>query len=306
MTARDVKFSFERVVKLNSPMKPHWELLDRVELEDDYTGVIVFKRPDAAVWLVPLPHAAGQIVSEEAVLRANKDGGDFGMKPPAFSGPYVLADWKPNQYTILTRNPDWSGLRPGFDEIRIFPIPDVKAAERAYQAGDVDLTSISVESLASFRSNPPPGSEIVQKPSTGYVWVGINMDHPKLKDINVRKAIQWAIDVPQILDVAYAGQAVLATGTVPPELSDIVRRRSSRRKAIAKAKEFMEKAGVTDLTLSIDCLNDSTSSTIAQTVQAQLSQIGISLEVQPEIPVRSGRSEWNRKETTGRMCSYSS
>ncbi|RUW84813.1 MAG: peptide ABC transporter substrate-binding protein [Mesorhizobium sp.] len=282
MTARDVKFSFERVVKLNSPMKPHWELLDRVELEDDYTGVIVFKTPDAAVWLVPLPHAAGQIVSEEAVLRANKDGGDFGMKPPAFSGPYVLADWKPNQYTILTRNPDWSGPRPGFDEIRILPIPDVKAAERAYQAGDVDFTSISVESLASFRSNPPPDSEIVQKPSTGYVWVGINMDHPKLKDINVRKAIQWAIDVPQILSVAYAGQAVLATGTVPPGVV------GHREKALippegdlAKAKEFMQKAGVTDLTLSIDCLNDTTSSTIAQTIQAQLSQIGISLEVQP-------------------------
>lgn len=50
----------------------------------------------------------------------------------------------------------------------------------------------------------------------------------------------------------------------------------------------MEKAGVSDLTLTIDCLNDSTSSTIAQTVQAQLSQINISLEVQP----RDSSSFW--------------
>ncbi|TIN74618.1 ABC transporter substrate-binding protein [Mesorhizobium sp.] len=283
MTARDVKFSFERVIKLNSPMKPHWDLLDRVELEDDYSGVIVFKTPDAAVWLVPLPHAAGQIVSEHAVTTAVKDGGDFGMKPPAFSGPYILADWKPNQYVILTRNPDWSGPKPGFDEIRILPIPDVKAAERGYQAGDVDFTSISIDSLATFMSNPPADSEVEKKPSTGYVWIGINMDHPKLQDISVRKAIQWAINVPQILSAAYAGQAVLATGTVPPGVV------GHREKALippegdlAKAKEFLEKAGVKDLTLTIDCLNDSTSSTIAQTAQAQLSQIGISLEIKSQ------------------------
>ncbi|TIY09432.1 MAG: peptide ABC transporter substrate-binding protein, partial [Mesorhizobium sp.] len=48
---------------------------------------------------------------------------------------------------------------------------------------------------------------------------------------------------------------------------------------LAKAKEFLEKAGVSDLAVTIDCTNDSTNRTIAEVVQAQLSQIGITVQI---------------------------
>ncbi|MER9949492.1 ABC transporter substrate-binding protein [Mesorhizobium sp. M0047] len=278
MTAKDVKFSFERVIKHNSGLD--WGSLDHVEIEDDYTGVIVFKAPYVSVWNIALPYAVGHIVSEDAVMKATGDGSSFGLKPPAFSGPYVLAEFKQNQHVLLTRNPEWAGPKPGFDEIQIITINDDKAAERAYLAGDTDFTRISLDSLAAFKSNPPAETKIEEHPSLYYHWIGMNVDHPRLKDINVRKAIQWAINVPQILDAAFAGQAEVATGPVPPGIV------GHRDKALvppegdlAKAKEFLEKAGVSDLTLTIDCLNESQSSTIAQTVQAQLSQIGITVEI---------------------------
>ncbi|MDX8516423.1 ABC transporter substrate-binding protein [Mesorhizobium captivum] len=280
MTANDVKFSLERIIKHKSDSMADLGSLDHVEIEDDHTGVIVFKTPYVPVWTLVFPYATGHIVSEQAVMKATKDGGNFGMKPPAFSGPYVLADWKQNQYTLLTRNPDWSGPKPGFDEIRIIPITDTKTAERAYLAGDVDFATISPDSLATFKSNPPPDTKVEEHPSLRYIWLGMNMDNPKLKDINVRKAIQWAINVPQILDGAYAGQANVATGIIPQGMI------GHREKALvpsegdlAKAKEFLEKAGVSDLQLTIDCDNSSLHSIIAQTIQAQLSQIGIAVQV---------------------------
>ncbi|MER9495876.1 ABC transporter substrate-binding protein [Mesorhizobium sp. M0320] len=280
ITARDVKFSFERVIKHNSPVKPDWGPLDHVEIEDDYTGVIVFKAPYVAVWNIAFPYGVGHIVSEDAVMKATGDGSSFGMKPPAFSGPYVLSEFKQNQHVLLTRNPQWSGPKPGFDEIEIITINEDKTAERAYVAGDTDFTRISLDSLATLKSNPPAETKIEEHPSLYYYWIGMNMDHPKLKDINVRKAIQWAINVPQILDAAFAGQANVATGTIAPGLV------GHREKALippegdlAKAKEFLEKAGVSDLTLTIDCLTGSTYTTVAQIVQAQLSQIGITTEI---------------------------
>ncbi|SJM34463.1 Dipeptide ABC transporter, periplasmic dipeptide-binding protein (fragment) [Mesorhizobium delmotii] len=216
MTAKDVKFSFERIFKHKSFLAPEWGPLDRVELEDDYTGVLVFRAPFAPAWLLSLTDATGHILSEDAVMKATNDGGNFGVKLTAFSGPYVLADWKPNQYILLTRNPEWSGPKPGFDEIRILPVNDPKARERAYQAGDVDFAPISLDSLKTLKSNPPANTMVENNPSLGYTWIGMNTDHPKLKDINVRKAIQWAINVPQILDAAYSGQVNVATGTVAP------------------------------------------------------------------------------------------
>ncbi|RUV61014.1 twin-arginine translocation signal domain-containing protein [Mesorhizobium sp. M5C.F.Ca.IN.020.29.1.1] len=280
LTAKDVKFSFERVIKHNSPVKGDWGPLDHVEIEDDYTGVIVLKTPFVPLWNISLPFSVGHIVCEDAVMKATKDGGDFGMKPPAFSGPYMFADWKPNEYLLLARNPDWSGPKPGFDEIRIVPISDTKSAERAYQAGDIDFTEVTLDSLATFKGAPPADTKLEEHPSLSYWWIGMNMDNPKLKDINVRKAIQWAINVPQILDIAFAGQAAVATGWIPPGVV------GHRDKALvppegdlAKAHEFLEKAGVNNLALTIDCVDRSAYVTIAQTVQAQLSQIGISLEV---------------------------
>ncbi|MER9714450.1 ABC transporter substrate-binding protein [Mesorhizobium sp. M0174] len=280
MTAKDIKFSFERVIKLNSPVKSEWGSLDRVEIEDDYTGVIVLKTPFVPLWNISLPFSVGHILSEDAMMKAGGEGGSLGMKPPAFSGPYVLADWKPNQYLLLARNPDWSGPKPGFDEIRIVPIGDDKAAERAYQAGDIDFTQVSLDSLAKFKSAPPAETKLEEHSSLFYWWIGMNMDHPKLKDINVRKAIQWAINVPQVLDAAFAGQAAVSTGLIPPGIV------GHRDKALVppegdlvKAKEFLGKAGLNDLTLTIACSNRSANTTIAQIVQAQLSQIGITLEV---------------------------
>ncbi|MER9058452.1 ABC transporter substrate-binding protein [Mesorhizobium sp. M0910] len=280
MTAKDVKFSFERIIKHNAPGVFDIGTLDHVEIEDDHTGVIVFKAPYVPAWTIIFPYATGHIVSEQAVMKATKDGGNFGMNPPAFSGPYVLAEWKQNQYTLLTRNPDWSGPKPGFDEIRIVPINDTKTAERAYLAGDVDFTTISLDSLATFKSNPPPDTKVEEHPSLRTIWLGMNMDNPKLKDIHVRKAVQWAINVPQIVDTAYAGAANVATGSIAPGIV------GHREKALippegdlAKAKEFLDKAGVSDLELTLDCDNSGIPGIIAQTIQAQLSQIGITVQV---------------------------
>src|SRR5699024_2347791 len=114
--------SFERILKHKSPVMGDWGPLDHIEIEDDYTGVIVLKSPFVPLWNITLPYGAGCIVSKKAVMAATKDGGNFGMKPPAFSGPYILEEWKPQQRIILTRNPKWHGSRPDFEEVHILPI----------------------------------------------------------------------------------------------------------------------------------------------------------------------------------------
>ncbi len=202
------------------------------------------------------------------------------MKAPACSGPYVLGEWKPGQYVKLLRNPDWHGTAPGFDEIRIYPMDDVKTAEIAYQAGDLNFTGISLASVKDLEASPPAKTKVERFPSLYYVWVGMNMDNPALKDENMRKAIQYAINLPQIMDAAYFGQAKPATGLVAPGLL------GHRPKAIVppegdldKARAYLQKAGGPQGTITIDTLNASTWKTIAEVIQAQLAQIGIAAQV---------------------------
>lgn len=281
MTAEDVKFSYERILKHDSPIKGDWGPLDHVEVTGKYTGTIVLKKPFVPLWNITLPYGGGMIVSKKAVMKATKDGGDFKMQPPAFSGPYVLAEWKPGQHIRLTRNPEWKGPKPGYDEILIRPIEDEKTAEIAYEAGNIDFTGVSLASLQKLRSSPPQDTRIDFHPSLYYVWIGMNQDNEVLKDQNLRRAIQWAINVPQILDAAYFGEAKPSTGLIAPGLV------GHRKKSLippegdpAKAKEFLSKAGgAPKEPIHIATTNTNKWTTIAQVVQAQLQQIGIDCQI---------------------------
>ncbi len=217
MTADDVKFSYERIADpaQRSEYRDDFAALDRVDVLDRYAGVIVLKEPFAPLWTSTLPSASGCILSRKAVEQA---GGRFTTAPPATAGPYVIEEWRPKQRLTLVRNPDWNGPPGGFDEIRILPIEDEKAAEIAFEAGELDYTAISVSSIPGYRAGQAPGVQLVEKPSLDYVWLGINVEAPPFDDPRVRRAVQRAIDVDQVLEAAYFGVARRATGIIAPGL----------------------------------------------------------------------------------------
>jgi peptide/nickel transport system substrate-binding protein len=277
ITAEDVKYSYERVIdpKNESPVAGDWGPLSHVEVEDRLTGVIVLKEPFQPLWTIALPYGVGHIVSKAAVEEAG--GGTFGMQPPqAFGGPYKLKEWRTGEVIILERNEAWSGEAQKFEEIRLFPIADAQAGEIAFEAGDVDYTQPSAASLARYRTSPPPESTVEEYPALFYVWVGMNMDHPKLADKRVRQAVQNAINVPLIIEAAYFGIAPVATGIIAPGLP------GHRDKTLVplegdpeKARALLAEAGVEGLELSLTVRNDATQSTIAQIIQSNLQDIGI-------------------------------
>jgi len=279
LTAEDVKFSFERIAdpKNESPYRDDWVALDRVEVRDPYSGTIVLKEPFAPLWTISLVRASGSIVSKKAVETA---GGKFTTEPPAMSGPYVLKEWQPKQKTILARNPDFYGPAPDFEEVQVFPIEDEKTAEIAFEAGELDFTTISLSSLPELKASPPPGTRIVEHPAMSYVWLGMNVDNPALQDIRVRQAIQKAVDVDAVLEAAYFGVAERSTGIVAPGLPghrDI----EPAPRDLEGARALLEEAGAQDLSLTLDLLNKTERTSAAQVIQANLAEIGIAVEIRP-------------------------
>ncbi|MGD9135958.1 MAG: ABC transporter substrate-binding protein [Desulfobacterales bacterium] len=280
MTAEDVKFSFERIVDpaLSSPLKGDWVALKEVQVKDKYQGIIVLNKPFQPLWMTTLPYMSGNIVSKKAFSVGE---GKHCAQPPCFSGPYIIKDRKPKQVTILARNPDWKGERPDFDEVHIFPIDDEKTAEMGFEAGDLDYTRVSIASYNQLKDKPPENSVVEKYPSLYYVWVGMNMEHPKLKDERVREAVQYAIDVPAVLESGYDGVAEPSTGIIPPGLVGHRPKNILPREArIDKARELLAEAGYPNgIDLNIEVRNKAAFVTSAQVIQAVVAQAGIRLEV---------------------------
>jgi peptide/nickel transport system substrate-binding protein len=280
MTAEDVKYSFERIIdpKMESPIKGDWAALKEVQVLDKYSGAIVLKEPFQPLWMTTLPYMAGNIVSKKAVESV---GGRFSTEPPCFSGPYVLKSWQPKQRTVLARNPEWYGPKPDFDEIHIFPIDDEKTAEIAFEAGDLDYTRISISSFQKLKEKAPANSTVKNHPSLYYVWLGMNMEHPKLEDVRVRRAVQLAVDVPSILQAGYHGAADAATGIIPPGLVGHRPENIYPREAKPeRAKKLLAEAGYPDgIELDLEVLNKAEYVTAAQVIQATAAPAGIKIRV---------------------------
>jgi peptide/nickel transport system substrate-binding protein len=280
MTAGDVKFSFERIADPGqaSEYRDDFAALARVEVVDRYTGVIVLKEPLAPLWTSTLPSASGCIVSRKAVEQA---GGRFTTAPPATAGPYMIGEWRPKQRLTLARNPDWNGPRPGFDEIRILPIEDEKGAEIAFAAGELDYTAIGVSSIPSYRSEPAPGVHLVEKSSLDYVWLGMNTAAPPFDDLRVRRAVQRAIDVDEVLEAAYFGVARRATGIIAPGLiGHRPKLQGDPRPDPEAARALLVEAGLGGgFACTLDIEAKAERLLAAQVIQANLALIGIAVQI---------------------------
>ena len=109
VTAEDVKYSFERMT--NTDWSGRWPTLDKVEVTDKYSGMIILKAPFIPIWLVALSSESGTILPKAAVEKLPDQ--KFTTELPAECGPYTMAEWQPKQKIILKANPDWQGHQAG-------------------------------------------------------------------------------------------------------------------------------------------------------------------------------------------------
>ena len=276
VTTEDVKYSFERVIdpELASPYAEDWATLDYVEIIDKYNGIIHLKEAYSPLWTTTLSGSA--IVCKKYV---EEIGLEAYATNPIGSGPYMFDDWKPQEMVVLKKNPNYFGDEPYWDEIHLIPIEDDMAAELALEAGELDFSSISASSLDRFEANPDMVTLVM--PSPRYRWIGMNVQNPKLQNINVRKAIMYAIDVPSILAATYLGEVQQQCALIPPGMIGYWDDAPCHVQDLDKAKEYMVAAGLESLDLRLDFQDTTEYRTWAEIAQQNLAEIGINLELNP-------------------------
>jgi len=278
LTAEDVKYSYERFIDpdLNADYADDWATLDRVEVIDKYNGIIHLKEPFAPLWSSTLPVGSGTIVSQAYIE-------EVGLETFATdiigTGPYLFSEWRPQEMVILTKNPDYWGEEPYYDEIHLIPIEDDKAGEVALESGDLDFGLISSQSIERFEANPDLA--VWTKPSLRYYWVGINVLHPKLQDPNVRWAVIYGIDVPSIIQAAYMGKVERTCALIPPGLTGHWEDAPCYERDVEKAKEYMAAAGLESLDLRLDLQDTAEERIWAEIIQQNLAEVGINIELNP-------------------------
>src|SRR5207237_571216 len=136
---------------------------------------------------------------------------------PIGTGPWRFVAWQHDDALTFARNPDYWGGAPLTDTliVRIIPEPLTRAAE--FEAGRLSVIEVPFGETARWRAQHPHW--LVEKPALRVVYVALNNRRGPLSDVRVRRAINQAANVPEILATVYGGRGIRAPGALPPALA---------------------------------------------------------------------------------------
>ena len=291
MTAEDVKYSLDRVTNpaTQSPGAGFFGAiagfenagpggLSGVEVVDPLTVKITLSRPDATFLHVMALNFAS-VVPKEAVDEA---GADFGKKPVG-TGAFKLAEWTLGQRLVFEKNADY--WRPGvpFLDSVVFEVgQEPVVALLRLQNGEVDVPGdgIPPAKFVEVMGDPAQAARVVVGGQLHTGYITLNVTIPPLDKLEVRKAINMAINKERIVQIIN-GRAVPATQPLPPSMPGYTQGYAGYPYDPEGAKALLAEAGLADgFETELYVMNTDPNPRIAQAIQQDLAAIGIKASIQ--------------------------
>ncbi len=215
LTAADVTYSLERQVNKSGPQARrfyragNWNVIDKVDIQDDRTLVITLKAPTA-----PFLHfLAGRhafIVPREVVDANDQANADLAM---IGTGPFMLESLESQVAVRLRRNPAWfarddgpdGGGRPFLEGYDAFYTPQEDTFQRvAFERRIVDATGFADAAVLDQERKTNLGDIVLDESDAGGLLASrFLLDRAPFKDDRVRRAIHLAIDRQALATLLY-------------------------------------------------------------------------------------------------------
>ena len=170
------------------------------------------------------------------------------------------------------------GEKPVSDSIRIRIIPEALTQAAEYEARQLSVVEIPFGE--SRRWETEHGAEILRRPAIRDVYIAINTMRGPLCDVRVRRALNYAVDMPTILRTVIGGRGIQAAGALPPGILGYDSTRAPYQHDPAKARQLLAEAGYAKgFPLKLWRTAREQYSRIAQALQQQLGEVGITVEI---------------------------
>ncbi len=273
--SEDVVSSLEKI-RLEATAAVSRTALDSVAsmaAPDKSTVVLTLSAPDAA-----LP--ANLAVINMAMLSADDTEAALNTKPNG-TGAYSFDSRVANQSITLKRNTKYWGDKPTLDSVEFRVIPDESSIVSAMQSGNVQMAVFDDPLVAKTAAGP--AITVAKTPQLSYHVLQLNATRGNLADVNVRLAIQCAIDRQQVLDTAALGEGEVTGPVTSPAYKSDPAARPCPKRDLDKAASYLAKAGkaegVTIKTI-VSQGEYATSVNEAQNLKSQLAEAKITLDVE--------------------------
>lgn len=132
------------------------------------------------------------------------------------NGAFVLKAWRSEDRILLEKNPQyWQADQVTLSAAAFIPFSDPGAEERAFRAGEIHVGySLPRHRLPYYRENQPEVLRV--DPYLESVGYAVNLKHPALQDVRVRRALSMALDRKLLTEKILYGVREPAFSYVPP------------------------------------------------------------------------------------------
>ncbi|MEK4064211.1 MULTISPECIES: nickel ABC transporter substrate-binding protein [Paenibacillus] len=310
--AEAVKFSFERWIKDPANSLNVATAMQSIDVVDEHTITMTFTKAYYP-FLTELSFARPvRMISPSAVEPAGDVTGKF-IKAIG-TGAWMAESFTTDQEAVLIRNPYYWGEMPKLSTIILKVIPDPQSRVLALQSGDIDIAGgqmgkIPVESVPVIEA---ASSLSLQKaPGTNSHFMIFNYNTPALQDLNVRKAINLAINKKSIVNDLMDGIGSVAKGLFPLTVPYVTDSNNTWYGFDpAEAKQLLADAGYSDsngdgiveqagtpleLNFVLQQAEFPEWKSISELIQSELKEIGIAVNLQVLEPNAYYDALWTTK-----------
>lgn len=294
VTAADAAWSLQRVIKMDrvgaTDFSPWGFTPENVDTLIRATGehtieIELSETVNIDLVLLSLAGASLGIIDSQTAMSHEADG-DMGAAwlaaNSAGSGPFQLAQWRPNELALFDANQSYWDGAPAMRRVAARHILESGSLRLQVEAGDLDIAQfVAAGDLDALANSDQVVIEAT--PGLGFYYIALNQKDPDLAKPEVREAFRYAYDWEAVAENLYRYQGIPWQSVIPQGMlgapEDGANRYSYNPE---KARELLAQAGYPNgISKVLHPLGPGVHVPTAEALQANAREAGIQLELVP-------------------------
>lgn len=299
LTSADVKASWERWrTDAEAQYSYYMDSVDTIETPDDQTVVLNLSQPDNNL-LINLTVPVAAVVNVDAVEQAKAEGKVYGVEVVDGTGPFKLGEYVSGDHLTMVRNDDYTWGSSIFEnqgpahleKITVKFISEAGTRLMEFESGNVDLLGNGCVFAQELDRILEDESNVMVEYVPPYP-VFVMFQTERVPDVQVRKAMNMAIDRDEIIATTMGGHSEPMVGALPSDYKwywdgaddmypyDL----DAAGKILDEAGYTLESDGYRykdgeKLSIEISYCDSSEDAKSAELIQAQMKKIGIDVQL---------------------------
>src|SRR5689334_13061273 len=258
---------------------PRWSQVKEVQIVNDHTVRFITEKP----WPGLIDRIAGSDFLPMPPKALKEQGVQALAAKPIGTGAFRFVQWVRDEKLVVERNPDYWQTPAEASRVTFRFIPEFSARLAALLAGEIDvMKDVPPQNVEMLQSSGKARLRATVSSRINYLAL-VNLKPGPMQDLRVRKAINHAVNVDELIQQVLKGRATKMCGSLSPLNVDYAPGIECYKYDPARAQALFKEAGIdpAKLALTLDTPSGRypLDKDVSLAIAAQLQKLGITTNV---------------------------